>query len=131
MFKQTEKQMNSINNCEEINRVYTLPEYDKQPMLSFPSLLKAYRKEHHCTQSQLAGALCNVSTRTLQKWETGEHCPPEWVVKLVLDKLNTMQPPERAVTPYQHKKIAAIVMNKIACSRERQDALIAMIKPQG
>ena len=99
-------------------------------MLSFPSLLKAYRKEHHCTQSQLARALCNVSTRTLQKWESGEHCPPEWVVKMVIDRLNTMPPPEQIITPYQHKKLAAIVANKIACSKEHQDALIAMIEIQ-
>lgn len=97
-------------------------------MSSFASLLKHYRKEHHCTQKQLAMGLCNVSTRTLQKWETGEHCPPEWVARMVTDRLNTMPPPERIITPYQRNKIAAMVINKIACSKEHQNALIEMIE---
>jgi DNA-binding transcriptional regulator YiaG len=122
--------MNTMNDSKEMHGICTLAAYSGRPMLSFPLLLKAYRKEHHCTQSQLARALCNVSTRTLQKWETGEHCPPEWVVKMVIDRLNTMQPPERIITPYQHKKLAAIVANKIASSKEHQDALITMVEIQ-
>jgi len=48
--------------------------------------IREYRISHGLTQQ----AVCDIvgmPLRTLQDWEYGKRTPPEWVLKLVLEKL--------------------------------------------
>jgi DNA-binding XRE family transcriptional regulator len=52
--------------------------------------IKAARKRLGMTQQQLADTL-GIPKRTIENWEGGVRTPPEWVMKLVLEKMESMK----------------------------------------
>lgn len=52
--------------------------------------IKAARKRLGMTQQQLADSL-GIPKRTIENWEGGVRTPPEWAMKLVLEKMESMK----------------------------------------
>ena len=52
---------------------------------------KAARKRLGLTQQELSERL-EIPKRTIEDWEGGRRNPPEWVKKLVLEKMESMDP---------------------------------------
>jgi DNA-binding transcriptional regulator YiaG len=50
---------------------------------------KAARKRLGMTQQELSEKL-EIPKRTIEDWEGGRRNPPEWVKKLVLEKIDSM-----------------------------------------
>ena len=57
----------------------------------FSEQLKQARKAAGMTQQSMADRML-ISKRTIEKWETGERTPPEYVQRFVLNELQQMQP---------------------------------------
>ena len=51
---------------------------------------KAARKRLGLTQKKLSEVL-DIPKRTIEDWEGGRRNPPEWVKKLVLEKMESMK----------------------------------------
>lgn len=56
-------------------------------MITFAEDLKAARAASGLSQQGMADRML-ISKRTLQKWETGERIPPEYVQRFVLNELD-------------------------------------------
>ena len=59
-------------------------------MTDFATELQAARHAAGLSQSEMA-ARTLIPLRTLQKWETGERTPPEYVQRFVLNELRGMK----------------------------------------
>ena len=55
-------------------------------MESYKESLKKIRAEKQITQQQAAEIL-KVPKRTIENWESGVSCPPDYVQNLILEKL--------------------------------------------
>ena len=53
---------------------------------TFAEKLKAARAETGMSQQKMADRMI-ISKRTIEKWETGERVPPEYVQRFVLNEL--------------------------------------------
>ncbi len=51
---------------------------------------KAARKRLGMTQRELSETL-DIPKRTIEEWEGGRRNPPEWVKKLILEKMESME----------------------------------------
>ena len=54
--------------------------------MEFKDQLKELRKKNNMTQSELSKML-EVPKRTIENWEGGVNSPPEYVQKLILEKM--------------------------------------------
>jgi len=52
---------------------------------------RSARKRLRMTQRKLSEIL-GIPKRTIEEWEGGRRNPPEWVKKLVLEKMESMDP---------------------------------------
>lgn len=59
-------------------------------MTAFCDRLKAARSATGMSQRQMAERML-ISKRNIEKWETGERIPPEYVQRFVLNELQTME----------------------------------------
>lgn len=59
-------------------------------METFAEKLKAARASTGMSQRQMAERML-ISKRNIEKWETGERVPPEYVQRFVLNELETMK----------------------------------------
>ena len=59
-------------------------------MKTFAEQLKAARKGAGISQQGMADRML-IPKRTIEKWETGERTPPEYVQRFVLNELRTIQ----------------------------------------
>lgn len=57
---------------------------------TFAERLKAARASTGMSQQKMADRML-ISKRTIEKWETGERVPPEYVQRFVLNELETMK----------------------------------------
>lgn len=59
-------------------------------METFAEKLKTARAATSMSQQKMADRML-ISKRTIEKWETGERVPPEYVQRFVLNELETMK----------------------------------------
>ena len=59
-------------------------------METFAEKLKAARKATGLSQQGMANQML-ISKRTIEKWETGERIPPEYVQRFVLNELESLK----------------------------------------
>ena len=59
--------------------------------LSWPRILRAFRKKHKLTQKRLAELLPTTSKRNLQDWEQGIHMPPRYLKRALRDLERELQ----------------------------------------
>ena len=59
-------------------------------METFAERLKAARAETGMSQQKMADRMI-ISKRTIEKWETGERVPPEYVQRFVLNELKEIK----------------------------------------
>lgn len=59
-------------------------------METFAEKLRAARAITGMSQQKMADRML-ISKRTIEKWETGERVPPEYVQRFVLNELETMK----------------------------------------
>ena len=59
-------------------------------METFAEKLKTARAATGMSQQKMADRML-ISKRTIEKWETGERVPPEYVQRFVLNELETMK----------------------------------------
>ena len=59
-------------------------------MTAFCDELKSARAATGMSQQKMANRML-ISKRTIEKWETGERVPPEYVQRFVLNELNEIQ----------------------------------------
>jgi DNA-binding transcriptional regulator YiaG len=52
---------------------------------------KAARKRLGLTQKELSEVL-DIPKRTIEEWEGGRRNPPDWAKKLILEKMESMDP---------------------------------------
>ena len=56
----------------------------------FSEMLKQARKAAGLSQQGMTDRML-ISKRTIEKWETGERTPPEYVQRFVLNELNQLR----------------------------------------
>lgn len=61
----------------------------------FSKELKELRLEKGLTQKSLS-ELLEVPKRTIESWESGDRKPPEYVKKLIIEKLNSKKKPKQS-----------------------------------
>lgn len=59
-------------------------------METFAEKLRAARAETRMSQQKMADRMI-ISKRTIEKWETGERVPPEYVQRFVLNELKEIK----------------------------------------
>lgn len=86
-------------------------------MREFSEQLKDARKASGLTQQAMADTML-IPKRSLEKWETGERTPPEYVQRLVLEELARVAKDRKiSEKPYNKKgnthSIVAAILEKI------------------
>ncbi len=63
---------------------------DQKKMENFNELLRKARAEAGISQQGMAERM-EISKRTIEKWETGDRVPPQYVQRFVLNELYLMK----------------------------------------
>lgn len=58
--------------------------------MTFAEKLRMARAETGMSQQKMSDTML-ISKRTIEKWETGERVPPEYVQRFVLNELESMK----------------------------------------
>ena len=58
--------------------------------ITFAEKLKTARAKTRMSQQKMADRML-ISKRTIEKWETGERVPPEYVQRFVLNELDNLK----------------------------------------
>ena len=93
--------------------------------MNFAQSLKAYRKTHKITQTQLATIIPACPVRTVERWESGNP-PPAWIQGLILSQLANEREMPPPLSRHARNRIAAKVAAKIASNPKMQEKLIEM-----
>ena len=78
--------MNEIDNSKYENSFVTLVEFDKEAYERSCNPIKAAREQAAMSIKDLSDFL-GAPYRTVQDWNSGRRIPPEWLQKLIVEKI--------------------------------------------